>query len=197
LIEAVRRTQYLKKPTTSTRWDDHKFLIAIDSPSYDQSDGDYVAETDESITATGITNADTAYNLRHTIKRMLLNWGVWINSFSMRYKAITATMRNLYYRNNGDVTTQFISTEGCLMGDIDRDLIDEDSDIIKGDIQDGYTCFDQKTIRFTKQLTDEQLQKIKDGHDGSGAMTIKAERSKDGFWNANITYIPSWRSSFC
>ena len=99
---------------------------------------------------------------------MILNWGVWINSFSMRYKEVTALLRNLYFRNNGLVTTQFNADEGCLMGAPDNLEYQEDDDITKEEIQEGYAAFDQKTISFTKQLTDEELDKVRDAHEGAG-----------------------------
>jgi hypothetical protein len=77
-------------------------------------------------------------------------------------------LRNLYFRNNGEVTTQFNEDEGCLMGATDNLEYREDDDITKEEIQEGYAAFDQKTISFTKQLTDEQLDKIKDAHEGAG-----------------------------
>ena len=161
LIESVRRQQYAKKPTTANKWDDNIFMIACEEPA---GAADYDAETDDPFDLiTGLTNSDTAYNLRHTIKRMLLNWGVWINSFSMRYKSSAATVRNTFFKNNGSLTTKLAAAEGCVGGDVNRAVLTEKADITKGNIQGGEAKFDQEIITFTKVMSDEQLDTIKDG----------------------------------
>jgi len=165
LIESTRRVQYIENPTESFKWDDNLFMIAIQD-YYDTATADFIAERNENMTVTGITSPETTFNIRYTIKRMLLNWGVWINSFAMRYYDTASKIVNLFFKNNGDLITQFNSNEACLLGDLDRDLLEEDAVITKGDIQRGEAIFDQKYILFKKKLTDSQLKIIKDSHQG-------------------------------
>lgn len=166
LIEQTRRLSLTEKPTVSNRYDDKLFMIAIEK-DYTGADFDFRAElSDVYQLATNMENIDTAYNLRHTVKRMLLNWGVWINSFAFRYESDDSELINLYFLNNGDLVTQFPDTEECSLGDTEFAELTERGDVGKLDIQQGEAKFDQVKITFTKQLSQEELDVIRDAHDG-------------------------------
>jgi len=166
LIEQTRRLAVEEKPTESNRYDDEIFMVAL-KKDYSGTDFDFGTEQSDAFQiATGMDNIDTAYNLRYTIKRMLLNWGVWINSFAFRYEDEDSELINLYFKNNGDLTTQFYPSDECLLGDTENAQLTEKDNIGKLEIQAGEAKFDQVVIRFTKQLSREQINLIRDAHDG-------------------------------
>ena len=119
----------------------------------------------------------TTYNLRHTPKRILYNWAKLING-GFFGKSITDEVVFKQGDGNIELVTQLKETESCLLGDIDRDLVDEGANVQIGDFYGGDSLFLPIKISFTTSLSFEQLTDLKKclrGQDGTrdyGYITI-------------------------
>lgn len=123
-IEDSRRQQFLDTPTTSYQNDESGFIIAVR-----RSGSDYICEANQPfISVTEVIDADSCYNLRITPKRMLLNNGKWIKS-GFYYKSNTDTLKNTFFDKNGDLTTDFLASETCGLGDTALTAIQEKADV--------------------------------------------------------------------
>lgn len=119
----------------------------------------------------------TTYNLRHTPKRILYNWAKLING-GFFGKSITDEVVFKQGDGNVELVTQFKESETCLLGDIDRDLVDEGANVQIGDFYGGDSLFLPIKVSFTTSLSFEQLTDLKKclrGQDGTrdyGYITI-------------------------
>jgi hypothetical protein len=119
----------------------------------------------------------TTYNLRHTPKRMLYNWAKLLNG-GFFGKSITDELIFKQGDGNVELVTQFVESEDCLLGDVDRDEIEEGANVQIGDFYDGDFLFLPIKISFSTSLSFEQLTELKKclrGQDGTkdyGYITI-------------------------
>jgi hypothetical protein len=114
-IEDTRRKQFNETATNSSSYDDDGFLIAM------RRDGpDVVPEKNEAfLTVDNLISPETSYNLRISPRRMLVNWGQWLASV-FYYKPASEKIVNTYVAQNGELTTQFLSTEENFVGDTNK-----------------------------------------------------------------------------
>lgn len=121
-------------------------------------------ETNESFQSiVNLISPETAYNLRHSIKRMLFNWAGEINS-GLRYKATSEIIRFTAGLLNYELKTQFRLDEPCLLGDADRALVSEGDDITILENDQAEKIFSPETISFEAPLTWEQIDYIRKAH---------------------------------
>lgn len=102
----------------------------------------------------------TTYNLRHTPKRMLLNWAKLING-GFFGKDVTSQLVFKQGDGNTELVTQFKEGEDCLLGDVDRVELDEGSDITIQNFYDGDYLFLPIKVSFSVSLSFEQLTTLK------------------------------------
>lgn len=138
-IEMTRRNQYEDNPTLDWRYDDNKFIIALNrvqvtSDLYSDSEETYaigtVSERNELFTVTDLISPETAYNLRFSPARAAINWYKTIAPALLK-KADTS-MKFTSGLGNINMTTEL--TEACA---ITNGVIAENQDI-----SDSSTVFD-------------------------------------------------------
>lgn len=115
-------------------------------------------------TVENIISPETSYNLRISPKRMFLNWAKWINS-GLFHKDSSSVIKQTFSKNNavaGGLETQFLNTESNPMGDVDKALIIENSDLTLTDYQNFDRIFKPIKIEFKARLEFEELQYIFD-----------------------------------
>lgn len=102
----------------------------------------------------------TTYNLRHTPKRMLLNWAKLING---GFFGKSTADQIVFKQGDGniDLITQFKESETCLLGDVDRVLLDEGDNISLSNFYDNSYLFLPIKVSFSTALSFEQLTLLK------------------------------------
>ncbi|OOG19124.1 hypothetical protein BWD42_04020 [Sphingobacterium sp. CZ-UAM] len=158
-IELTRRERYSSEGInkTSTKYDDDCFLIALGN----FNGSDYQTEKNENIYADPSTLIDpsTAYNLRFSPKRMLLNWAKWLNGGYM-YKDGSELIKNTFVKQNGELFTKTIVNRNC-----DIDLLDvpitESDNIALAEFGDRERIFIPDWVTFYARLSKEEITKIK------------------------------------
>jgi hypothetical protein len=124
-IEDSRRQQFSKTPTNSYQNDDETFLIAMRRLSAT----DYAPEKNEAFDiVNNVISPGTAYNLRLSPIRMLLNWAVWLKN-AFFFKAGTEKIKNTFFAQNGAMETQFDASEPLPVGDLNKSLWTEKQEI--------------------------------------------------------------------
>lgn len=68
---------------------------------------------------------------------------------------------------NGDLQTQFKSTEACLVGDVNKDLIVEKSDKSKGSLGVGLPMFRPEWVNFSTYTTRSEWNDIRKAMKGT------------------------------
>jgi hypothetical protein len=136
---------------------------------------EYKPETLENMDAvTGITETEYTYNQRRTFKRMLLRWGAFIRSL-VSYTPNIGELKNLFYINNGEMTTDLDVTS------LDSDCYEDAGLLVEEDNVDisslSNPIFKPNIINFTKKICDSDYDLIKDAH-----------RNKD-IYDRNYGYI--------
>lgn len=102
----------------------------------------------------------TTYNLRHTPKRMLFNWAKLING---GFFGKNSAEEIVFKQGDGniDLITQFKEAESCLLGDVDRALIDEGDNVTIANFYNGDYLFLPIKVSFSTALSFEQLTLLK------------------------------------
>lgn len=153
---------------------------------------------DAFLTVTGVVSPETSYNLRHTPKRNLLNWAKWLNG-GFYFKSAGDIVKNTFFKNNGELSTQFKPGETCPLGDINLDLIQEKADIVLAQFQDKDFYFIPEWITFKTRMTMEDVRLIRDcmtGADLSGRnygyiTTLNQNGDTVQLWIYEMTYNPN------
>lgn len=121
-------------------------------------------------TINNILSPATSYNVRYTPKRMLYNWAKLING---GFFGKLGTEQIVFKQGDGNVEliTQFKVGEECLLGDVDRELITEGSNVNIGDLYNRGFLFLPIKVSFSTSLSFEQLITLKKclrGSNGTG-----------------------------
>jgi len=120
-------------------------------------------ESNDKVETTGITRPTYVMNQRRTLKRFLIRWGSYLNSV-LAYLS-SGTIRNLFFLNNGDFTSDItdyeIDTE-CLMGDNSYMPIVEDENVNKDAL--ATAKFKPNFLYGTIHICDTDFNLIKDAH---------------------------------
>lgn len=165
-LENTRRYQFATTPQDSTTYDDDTFIVSL------VRDGaEFSTEKDEAFTTvTGILSPLTAYNLRHTPKRNLLNHAKWING-GLYYKGGGELIKNTFVKQNGDLVTQLDSADPCPLGDTDYALLQEKDNVYLTMFGDKEHIFIPEWVSCTTRLSMESIRHIKNcmtGQDDGG-----------------------------
>lgn len=102
----------------------------------------------------------TTYNLRHTPKRVLLNWAKLING---GFFGKSGTDKVVFKQGDGNTTlvTQLKEGEECLLGDVDRVELVEGADVEIDDFYGGNSLFLPIKVSFSISLSFSQLTTLK------------------------------------
>ena len=165
-LENTRRFQFADTPQDSTTYDDDTFMVSVR-----RDGGGYVTEKNDAFAYVyGILDPSTAYNLRHTVHRNLLNHAKWINS-GLYYKAGYELIKNTFVKQNGELVTQLYPSDSCPLGDINYDLLQEKADFYLTMFGDKENIFIPEWVGCTTRLPMETIRDIKNcmtGQDLSG-----------------------------
>ncbi len=190
-IESSRRQQFSETPTNSFQNDEEPFIISL------AEDGiNFKPETDQAFEQVeGLISPSTAYNLRLSPLRMLLNWSVWLRN-SFHYKQPATVLKNTLTVQNGDLTTQYKATEPAPVGDINKMEWQEKQDISLSNYEVEERIFKPQYIYAKTRLTPDKVQLITDSMQGRstdltnyGYIVIKnPEGVYEGGWLDEIEY---------
>lgn len=190
-IENSRRYQFAEKPTESATNDDAAFFVALT-----ETDGAYTAEKDEAFSiVNNLISPETSYNLRVSPMRMLFNWFIWLKGI-FAYKTLADTIRNTFYVQNGEMQTQFKSTETCPLGDVNKELITENEDLTMQRLLATPNIYRPEWVYVKCRLTPDRVQVLNhalQGQFGSekdhGYIMVKRpEGNYQAGWVYNLTY---------
>jgi hypothetical protein len=155
-IEQSRRQQFSVTPTDSFQNDDEGFLISMSR----LSPVTYATEKDENFQLTeNLISPETAYNLRISPVRMLVNWAIWIYNL-FHYKPTTEKIKNTFHTQNGLLRTQLLATDPRPVGDINRAIWQDNQDIVLSDLPVEERIYRPEWINFKARLTADKIQRI-------------------------------------
>jgi len=120
-------------------------------------------ESNDKVETTGITRPTYIMNQRRTMKRFLIRWGSFINSV-LAYLS-PGTIRNLFFLNNGDFTSDITDYEldtECLMDDNSYMPIVEADNVNTDTLTQAK--FKPNLINGTVHICDDDFNTIKDAH---------------------------------
>ena len=133
-----------------------------------------VAERDQamgpgvSAAQSGLSDRESHYNLRYTLKRSMADWGKYLNSV-MAFKSSSEEVKRTDFRNNPDYTSQIISTECSYAEDqhpsVTLTYVEGDNEPIAR-LDYGLALFYPEAAKFTVKLTFDQIELIKNAHAG-------------------------------
>lgn len=167
-LEVTRRYQFSDTPQDSTTYDDDTFIIALERSGLDAMF--FAPERDDSFTTvTGILDPSTAYNLRHTVHRNLLNHAKWLNG-GLFYKSGGELIKNTFVKQNGELVTQLDSSDPCPLGDVDYALLQEKADIYLTMFADKAYLFIPEWVTCTTRLSMDSIRDIKNCMTGQDTM---------------------------
>lgn len=128
------------------------------------------AENDENFEAVdNLLSPATTFNLRHTPKRMLLNWARLING-GFFTKSNSDEIKFKQGDGNIEMVSKFANTESCLLGDASRASVFEGGNVAIDEFDLRRYLYLPIKVRFNSPLSFEQLITIKKclrGQDGS------------------------------
>lgn len=118
-------------------------------------------ESDQSFsTIDNLISPETTYNLRMSLKRLLMKHAKWINS-GLHYKAGTEAIINTFIDHNKTLTTQFDVLAECLGGDLGRVLLQENADLSLNDLANFGRYFIPTKVRYKAELSFEDNEYIR------------------------------------
>ena len=110
-------------------------------------------ESDQNFsTVNNLISPSTTYNLRMSMKRLLLKHAKWLNS-GLNYKESTEVIQNTFLDHNKTLQTQFRDGETCLGGDLNRILLSENEDIALSDFKNFARYFIPLRIEYEAELS--------------------------------------------
>lgn len=190
LSEIVRRLQFTKKPTTSSKYDDDLFITEVTSDGA----GGWEQGTDKSVSDSG--NINPLFNTLINPKFNFFNQYPLINSVVYK-KAITNSFKNTFYKNGGDIKIYYSSvspTTNCL-GDLTegspslpglQQALNDDFTILR--YREGRRLFDPIKVFYKVALTSTQVDNIIEAHrNGVSSETIVTATTFAGTINVGQT----------
>jgi hypothetical protein len=169
-IEDSRRQQFAQTATDSYQNDEDGFLISVRRIF----GGVFFPEADEAFqTVTNLISPSTAYNLRISPFRMMLNWLIWLRG-ALFFKQPSEEIKNTFVAQNGELVTQFLSTEDRPVGDITLDTWQEKQDLAISEMTVEEELYRPEYIFFKAKLTPDKIQII--------------DESMRGNWNSATNY---------
>jgi len=145
-----------------------------------------------------LNDPQTAYNLRHTPHRNLLNHAKWING-GLYYKEPGEVIANTFVKQNGELITQFSSGETCPLGDINLDVLQEKSGFALAQFQEKDNYFIPEWVTFKTRLPMEDIILLRDCMTGQNLSGLNygyiSVRNPDGdtvqAWIYKMVYNPN------
>lgn len=139
-------------------------------------------ESDQAFeTVNNLISPSTTYNLRMSMKRILMKHAKWINS-GLNYKEATDVVQNTFYDRNKTLETQFRSDVTCVGGDLNKILLKENEDLALSDYQNFARYFIPLRIIYEGELSFEENDYIRKALNGQspdnnnyGYLSIKNE----------------------
>jgi hypothetical protein len=152
-LEDSRRQQFSKTSTNSYQNDDETFLIAMRRIS----PATYAPEKNEAFdVVNNIISPATAYNLRLSPIRILVNWAIWLKN-AFFYKVNTEKIKVTYVAQNGTMQTQFKTSEQSPVGDLNKSLWTEKQDIDLVNIPVEEKLWRPEWVYFKARLTPDKI----------------------------------------
>lgn len=140
---------------------------------------DYPERDQNFSSVTGIPYPEYAYNLRLSPKRMLLNWGWYLNSVLAFKNETTAKYKNTFAKINGDLQTELEVGDSCIIGDTPRQSRTENKDVLIEDVYDGNKILEPVLVKFTVGLCQDDIKFLRNGHEN--ALTGTDESKNYGY----------------
>jgi hypothetical protein len=186
-LEDSRRQQFADTPTNSFENDDEGFIISV------RRDGvKYVPEKDEAFTqVSGVISPQTAYNLRLSPKRMLLNWAIWLRNV-FHYKLSTDLIKPTQHVQNGALVTQLRFQDDRFVGDFHRQQINEAEPVDLSNYPVEERIYRPEWIYFKTRLTPDKIQLINNAMKGAASENVNygwiAVKDDQGLYQAGYPY---------
>lgn len=168
------------------RYDNDNFFVCVV-----RSASTFIPENDENFqTLAGFSNSasDTAYNLRIAPVYMFLNHALIVNS-ALLGKPLDSTIVNTSTQINKSFSALFDSTEGCLLGDVQRLTRTSVGNIDVGNNYVGYRLFAPVTHELIVAMTKTQLDLIIDNMENNGANNYGYLTYRDNDDNLQYGYL--------
>jgi hypothetical protein len=168
-IEDSRRQQFATSSTDSYQNDDDGFIVSVR-----RGLGAFVPEKDEAFqTVNNMISPSTAYNLRLSPFRMLLNWAAWLKGVFF-YKPLTDKIKNTYVAQNGELETQLLNTDPRPVGDITIGVWQEKQDLPLANFIVAEELYKPEYIFFKAKLSPDKIQMV--------------DESMRGNWSSSTNY---------
>jgi hypothetical protein len=152
-LEDSRRQQFSKTSTNSYQNDDEAFLIAMRRVD----NATYAPEKNEAFdVVNNVISPGTAYNLRLSPVRMLLNWAIWLKN-AFFFKSSTEKIKITYVAQNATMQTQFKGSEPLPVGDINKSLWTEKQDIELSNYPVEERIWRPEWVYFKTRLTPDKI----------------------------------------
>jgi hypothetical protein len=90
---------------------------------------------------------------------MLYNWAIWLKNV-FHFKPGTASIKNTFVAQNGEMTTQLTAGDLRPIGDIDLTSLTENANVVLNDYTTERTLFVPEWIKFKCSLTPDQVEMI-------------------------------------
>lgn len=183
-IEDIRRQQFAEKPTESYDNDDSPVMVCVKRSGF----SDWVTEKNESFdVVTNLFSPETSYNIRLSPRRMVYNWFVWLKGCFF-YKDGGEQVKNTAVIQNGDMITQFNAAETDVIGDVNKDLIQEKENFDVGKMADTYSIYRPEWVNFSCRLAPTEVQLINESLTGMSDSTKNfgyiMVKNPEGNWQA-------------
>lgn len=150
----------------------------------------YTTEKDDAFdVVSNVISPETSYNLRHTPKRNLLNHAKWLNG-GMYYKNAGELIRNTEFKQNGDLITQLSASATCELGDINKDVLQEKSDVVLAQFQEKDRYYIPEYISFTARISMSDVRFIRECM--TGANNTGQNYGYITCQNQDGDYVQSW-----
>lgn len=113
-------------------------------------------ESDQAFsTVDNLISPATTYNLRMSLKRIMMKHAKWINS-GLHYKDGTDIIQTTTVDHNKTLETQFREGESCLGGDLNRILLNESADLTLNDLKSFGRYFIPLKVHYEAELKFEE-----------------------------------------
>lgn len=195
-IEDIRRQQFAATPTDSYNNDDNPVMVCVKRSGVQ----DWVTEKNESFsTVENLFSPETSYNLRLSPRRAIYNWFVWLKGCFF-YKDGAAQITNTAVTQNGDMITQFNGAEVDVIGDINKDLIQEKENFPVSKMNDTYSIYRPEWVNVVCRLSPSEVQLINEAMIGLSDSTKNygyiMVKNDQGNWQAGWIFSLKYNYAF-
>jgi hypothetical protein len=191
-IETSRRQQFANSATDSFQNDEDGFVIAMRRLSNEE----YAPEKDEAFdVVNNVISPSTAYNLRISPIRMIINWAIWLYNV-FHFKPTTDKITHTSTLQNENLETQFSATELNPIGDLNKILWQEKQHITLSDYAVEERLYRPEWVYFKCRLTPDKIQLINEALTGARNNSVNygyvAVKDDGGLYQAIWVYELSY-----